>query len=387
MAGDDLINDPYGVYQRLRSASPVHRITGPDGSPAWIVTRYDDVRQALQDSRLSLDKRHSTGGYAGFALPPALDANLLNMDPPDHTRLRRLVGSAFTPGRIQRLREPIRKTAEQLLDPLGEHGRIDLIPSYAAPLAITVICDLLGVPDHHRVDFRGWTHALVAPDPARPAATREAVAAMLGFFTELLADKRRRPADDLLSDLIGVREASDALGDDELMSLAFLLLLAGFENTVHLLGNAVFALLRHPRQLALVREDPALLPGAVEELARFDGPALLAIRRFATEDLVLGGVTVGAGQTVLLSLAAANRDPERFEDPDRLDIGRTATGHLALGLGIHYCLGATLARTETEIALAKLFARLPDLRVAADVEPRWRPSLRSRSLTALQVDY
>ncbi|MCX4445844.1 cytochrome P450 [Streptomyces sp. NBC_01789] len=387
MAGDDLINDPYGVYQRLRSASPVHRITGPDGSPAWIVTRYDDVRQALQDSRLSLDKRHSTGGYAGFALPPALDANLLNMDPPDHTRLRRLVGSAFTPGRIQRLREPIRKTAEQLLDPLGEHGRIDLIPSYAAPLAITVICDLLGVPDHHRVDFRGWTHALVAPDPARPAATREAVAAMLGFFTELLADKRRRPADDLLSDLIGVREASDALGDDELMSLAFLILLAGFENTVHLLGNAVLALLRHPRQLALVREDPALLPGAVEELARFDGPALLAIRRFATEDLVLGGVTVGAGQTVLLSLAAANRDPERFEDPDRLDIGRTATGHLALGLGIHYCLGATLARTETEIALATLFARLPDLRVAADVEPRWRPSLRSRSLTALQVDY
>ncbi|TXS07445.1 cytochrome P450 [Streptomyces sp. col6] len=387
MAGDDLINDPYGVYQRLRSASPVHRITGPDGSPAWIVTRYDDVRQALQDSRLSLDKRHSTGGYAGFALPPALDANLLNMDPPDHTRLRRLVGSAFTPGRIQRLREPIRKTAEQLLDPLGQHGRTDLIASYAAPLAITVICDLLGVPDHHRVDFRGWTHALVAPDPARPAATREAVAAMLGFFTELLADKRRRPADDLLSDLIGVREASDALGDDELMSLAFLLLLAGFENTVHLLGNAVLALLRHPRQLALVRENPALLPGAVEELARFDGPALLAIRRFATEDLVLGGVTVGAGQTVLLSLAAANRDPERFEDPDRLDIGRTATGHLALGLGIHYCLGATLARTETEIALATLFARLPDLRVAADVEPRRRPSLRSRSLTALQVDY
>ncbi|WUT00247.1 cytochrome P450 [Streptomyces sp. NBC_00708] len=387
MAGDDLINDPYGVYQRLRSASPVHRITGPDGSPAWIVTRYDDVRQALQDSRLSLDKRHSTGGYAGFTLPPALDANLLNMDPPDHTRLRRLVGSAFTPGRIQRLREPIRKTAEQLLDPLGEHGRIDVIPSYAAPLAITVICDLLGVPDHHRVDFRGWTHALVAPDPARPAATREAVGAMLGFFTELLADKRRRPADDLLSDLIGVREASDALSDDELMSLAFLLLLAGFENTVHLLGNAVLALLRHPRQLALVREDPALLPDAVEELARFDGPALLAIRRFATEDLVLGGVTVRAGQTVLLSLAAANRDPERFEDPDRLDIGRTATGHLALGLGIHYCLGATLARTEAEIALATLFARLPGLRVAADVEPRWRPSLRSRSLTALQVDY
>ncbi|GAB2766603.1 cytochrome P450 family protein [Streptomyces bullii] len=382
---DDLIKDPYRVYQRLRSTSPVHPIAGPDGTTAWLVTRYDDVRQALLDPRVSLDKRHSTDGYTGFALPPALDANLLNMDPPDHTRIRRLVSRAFTPSRIQQLRGPIRKTADQLLEALGEHGHTDLIASYAAPLSITVICDLLGVPDRHRVDFRGWTNALIAPDPAHPAAARDAIAAMLGFFTELLADKRQQPADDLLSDLISVREAGDALSEDELMSLTFLILLAGFENTVHLIGNAALTLLQHPEQMALLREDPTRLPGAVEELARFEGPALLAIRRFATEDLMLG-VTVPAGQTVLLSLASANHDPEHFENPDRLDIGRDHTGHLALGLGIHYCLGATLARTEAEIALQTLLARLPGLQLA-DVEPQWRPSLRSRSLTALPVSY
>ncbi|MFF5257262.1 cytochrome P450 [Streptomyces leeuwenhoekii] len=383
---DDLIKDPYRVYQRLRSTSPVHPIAGPDGTTAWLVTRYDHVRQALLDPRLSLDKRHSAAGYTGFALPPALDANLLNMDPPDHTRIRRLVSRAFTPSRIQQLREPIGKTADQLLRALGEHGHTDLIASYAAPLSITVICDLLGVPDRHRVDFRGWTDALIAPDPAHPAATRDAIAAMLGFFTTLLADKRHQPADDLLSDLTSVREGGDALSEDELMSLAFLILLAGFENTVHLIGNAALTLLQHPEQMALVREDPTRLPSAIEELARLEGPALLAIRRFAIEDLVLGGVTVPAGQTVLLSLAAANRDPERFKNPDRLDIGRDHTGHLALGLGIHYCLGATLARTEAEIALQTLLARFPDLQLA-DVEPQWRPSLRSRSLTALPVSY
>ncbi|MFC7983728.1 cytochrome P450 [Streptomyces sp. NPDC057336] len=383
---DELVEDPYRVYRQLRADSPVRPIAGPDGSTAWLVTRYDDVRQALLDPRLSLDKRHSSGGYKGFALPPALDANLLNMDPPDHTRIRRLVGRAFTASRVEWLRGPIRKTAERLLDALGEHGRTDLIASYAGPLSITVICDLLGVPDRHRADFRGWTDALVAPDPARPAATRDAVVAMLGFFTELLAAKRREPADDLLSDLIRVRESGDVLSEDELMSLAFLVLLAGFENTVHLIGNAVLTLLRHPEQLALLREDPTRLPNAVEELARFEGPVLLAIRRFATEDLVLGGVAVPAGETVLLSLAAADRDPERFGDPDRLDLGRDHTGHLALGLGVHYCLGAALARAEVEIALDALLARLPGLRLAG-AQPEWRPSMRSRSLTALPVSY
>ncbi|MGW2284604.1 cytochrome P450 family protein [Streptomyces phaeochromogenes] len=391
---DGLLAHPYAVYDRLRDSAPVHRVTGPDGSPAWLVTRYDDVREALANPLLSLDKRHALpGGYKGFALPPALDANLLNMDPPDHTRIRRLVGRAFTTRRVEQLRAPIRRTADHLLDALGVHGGTDLIAAYAAPLPITVICDLLGVPDGHRRDFRAWTDVLVAPDPARPQAAKEAVVAMLGFFTQLLAAKRKEPADDLLSDLIAVRdeggrEGSDRLSEDELMSLAFLILFAGYENTVQLIGTAVLALLQHPGQLAALRADPSRLPAAVEEFVRYDGPALLAIRRFPLEDVTIGDVTVPAGETVLLSLAAANRDPRRFPDADRFDLGRDATGHLALGHGIHYCLGAPLARLETEIALAALLERLPDLKLDGDPgDLRWRPSLRARGLLTLPVTY
>ncbi|MFC4502363.1 MULTISPECIES: cytochrome P450 family protein [Streptomyces] len=385
----ELVADPYATYGRLREAGPVHRFTGTDGLPAWLVTRYDDVRQALADPRLSLDKRNAKpGGYRGLALPPALDANLLNMDPPDHTRIRRLVSRAFTPRRTALLREPIRKTAHSLLDAIAADGRADLIASYAAPLPIAVICDLLGVAEDDRLDFRSWTDALVVPDPARPDRAKEAVRGLLAYFTRLLTDKRAAPADDLLSALIAVRDEEDRLSEDELMSLAFLILIAGYENTVHLIGNATLALLRHPGRLAELRADPGRLGPAVEELARYDGPVPLAIRRFPTEDVVIGGVTVPAGETVLLSLAAAHRDPRRFSEPDRLDLDRDATGHLALGHGIHYCVGAPLARTETEIALAVLLERFP--RLALDVPPdalRWRPSMRTRGLLSLPVRY
>jgi cytochrome P450 len=384
---EGLLDQPHDAYRLLRDTSPVHRIAGPDGTPAWLVTRYEDVRAALADPRLSLDKRHATAGtYKGLSLPPALDANLLNMDPPDHTRVRRLVSRAFTPRRIEQLRTPIRQTADRLLDALGTHGTADLVAAFCAPLPITVICDLLGVPDTHRLDFRIWTDALIAPDPARPEAAKQAVVALLGYLTQLLADKRREPADDLLSDLIAVREEGDRLSEDELMSLAFLILFAGYENTVQLIGNAVLALLQHPDQLAELRKDPALLPGAVEEFARYEGPALFGIRRFPVEDVTIGDVTIPAGETVWVSLAAADRDPDRFPDPDRLDLGRDASGHLALGHGIHYCLGAPLARAETEIALAALLERFPELALA-EGQPTWRRSLRARGLTALPVTY
>lgn len=210
---------------------------------------------------------------------------------------------------------------------------------------------------------------------------------MLGFFTELLAHKREQPGADLLSDLIGVRDTDgDRLSEDELTSLAFLILFAGYENTVQLIGNAVLALLRHPEQLAALRKNRSQLPSAVEEFARFEGPALLAIRRFPTEDMTIGGVPVPAGETVLLSLSAANRDPARFPDPDRLDLGRDAGGHLALGHGIHYCLGAPLARAETEIALAALLDRFKEIELAQD-DLRWRPSMRARGLLTLPVTY
>ncbi|WP_225800295.1 cytochrome P450 [Streptomyces sp. NK15101] len=384
----DLVKDPHDAYRRLRDAAPVRRIAGPTGEPAWLVTRYGDVRSALADPRLSLDKSNAAeGSYRGLSLPPALDANLLNMDPPDHTRMRRLVSRAFTPRRVDALRAPIRRTADGLLDALGAEGRADLIAAYAAPLPIAVICDLLGIPDDHRKDFRAWTNELIAPDPSRPQTAKQAVGAMLAFFTELIAHKRRHPADDLLSDLIAVRDGDgDRLSEDELTSLAFLVLVAGYENTVQLIGNAVHALLSRPEHLARLRTDPSKLPEAVEELARHEGPALLAIRRFATEDVTVGDVTVLAGETVLLSLAAANRDPARFSHPEQLDFDRDASGHLALGHGIHYCLGAPLARAETEIALAVLLDRFSSLALA-EAEPRWRPSLRARGLLELPVEY
>lgn len=385
----NLIASPHAIYAQLRQSAPVHRIAGTDGRPAWLVTRYDDVRQALGDPRLSLDKSNALpGNYRGLALPPALDANLLNMDPPDHTRLRRLVAHAFSPRHIEQLREPIRRTADDLLDAIAPQGRADLIASYAAPLPITVICDLLGVPPQNRHDFRAWTDALITPDPARPSGAKEAVGSILVFFTQLIADKRTAPGDDMLSALIAARDGGDRLSEDELMSLAFLILFAGYENTVHLIGNAVLALLKHADQLAALRADPALMGRAVEEFARYDGPAPLAIRRFPTEDITISGVVIPAGETVLLSLAAANRDPNRFADPGLLDISRDPSGHLALGHGIHYCLGAPLARMEMEIAITALVCRFPHLALAVpESDLRWRPSIRARGLLTLPVSY
>lgn len=285
------------------------------------------------------------------------------MDPPDHTRIRRFVTQAFTARRIEELRTPVRRIADELLDAVAPHGRADLVAAYAAPLPIAVICELLGVPPHSRRDFRDWTDALVAPDPAQPGRAKQAIGSMLGFFHELLAHKRAEPADDLLSALIAVREeGEDRLSEDELTSLAFLILFAGYENTVQLIGNATLALLRHPDELAALRADPTRIGSAVEELARYDGPALLAIRRFPVEDVTIGGVTVPAGETVLLSLASADRDSARFPEPDRLDLSRDTAGHLALGHGIHYCLGAPLARLETGVALGALLERFPGWR-------------------------
>ncbi|MFE7313326.1 cytochrome P450 [Streptomyces sp. NPDC057555] len=388
-----LLDDPYAACAALRAAGPVHRITGTDGLPAWLVTRYDDVRSALADPRLSLDKRHAKpGNYRGFSLPPALDANLLNMEAPDHTRIRRLVAKAFTPRRVEALRAPVRRIADELLDAMAAKGRAELVADYAGPLPITVICDLLGIPAEDRRDFRAWSDALITPDPSRPQAMKEAIGAMLEFYTGLIAAKRATPGDDLLSDLIAVRDdapddaGTDRLTEDELTSLAFLILFAGYENTVQLIGNAVLALLDHPERLTALRRNPAELPTTVDEFLRYDGPASLAIRRFPVEDVEIGGVRIPAGESVLLSLASANRDPDRFPDPDRFDPTRTRSGHLALGHGIHYCIGGPLARMETEIAIDALISRFPGLRL--DIprdEVRHRRTIRVRGLISLPV--
>ncbi|MER8156531.1 cytochrome P450 [Streptomyces sp. NPDC094472] len=387
-----MIEDLYPALATLREAGPVHRIAGTDGRPAWLVTRYEDVRRLLADPRLALDKRHAApGNYSGFSLPPALDANLLNMDPPDHTRVRRLVVKAFTPGRVERMREPVRRIADELLDAIASDGHADLLAAYAGQLPIIVICDLLGVPQRDRRDFRAWSDALITPDPARPQAAKEAVGGMLRFYTGLIEKKRAEPGDDLLSDLIRVRddEAGDGDGrltEDELTSLAFLILLAGYENTVHLIANSVLTLLDHPTVLRTLRADPSGLAAAFDELARYEGPASLGIRRFPLEEIEIGGVTIPAGETVLLSVASAHRDPAQFKDPDDFNPHLGRSGHLALGHGIHYCLGAPLARMELEIALDALLRRFPGLRLDVPREElRWRPSIRARGLISLPV--
>ncbi|MFC9998802.1 cytochrome P450 [Nocardia sp. NPDC127526] len=379
--------DPHAVHRRLREAGPVHRVELPGGAAAWLVTRESDVREALADSRLSIDKRSARGGYSGFALPPALDANLLNLDPPDHTRLRRLVSHAFTRGRIGGLGPRIQDEAERLLDEMAGCDRADVIADFAIPLPMAVIGDLLGIPEEDRGRFRGWTESLLAPDPARPQEAKLAITRMEEFLLELIEHKRAAPSDDFLSDLVAVRdEDNDKLTEDELVSLAFLIFWAGYQNSVDLIGNGVLALLDNPDQLARLQASPDISDEAIEELLRFTHPSQFGIRRFPTENISIGGVEIPAGDTVLLGVASANRDPDRFPNPDALDLARTDNPHLAFGHGIHYCLGAPLARLEARIALRSILHRFPALALAVPrAELPWRPSFREHGLRALPV--
>lgn len=388
----EFIADPGPRFAAWRQAGAVHRVRIPEGDPAWVVPRYGDVRALLADPRLSLSWRKGRrGGYTGWPLTRALARMLLNLDPPDHTRLRRLVSQAFTPRRVESLRAGIQARADQLLTGLAPAGGADLIAEYAAPLPVSVICDLLGVPVGDSAEFRSWAGALITPAGAgddQAARAQQAVASLEAYIVGLIAAKRSAPGDDLMSDLIAVRDRDDVLTEHELTSMAFLVLLAGYETTVHLIGNSVLALLEHPDQLAALRSDPSLLRTGVEELLRYAGPGAVAIRRFAAEDIELGGMTIPAGDLVLLLVGSANRDPECVPDPDRLDLTRTDVPHLGLGHGIHYCLGAGLARLEAEIALGTLVRRFPELALAVPAgELAWRSSFRIRGLTALPVVY
>ncbi|WP_130510193.1 cytochrome P450 family protein [Krasilnikovia cinnamomea] len=381
----DFLRDPYPTYEQLRVQAPVCRVRLPDGSPVWLVTRYSDVRAALADQRLSLDKRNGDGSWQGFSLPSALDANLGNMDPPDHTRVRRLVSQAFTPRRVESLRPRIQETADALLDAAAARGSADLVRDYAGPLPVAVICELLGVPAADRDEFRSWTDTMMTPPAHDRAAAARAVGAIHAYLEKLLAAKRAEPGDDLLSALIAVRDDGDRLSEHELTSLAFLLLLAGYENTVHAIGTGLLTLLRHPEVLAQVRADPARLTATIEELLRLEPPSPVVLRRFPVEDLTIGGVPIPRGETVLLVVAAANRDPAEFPAPEAVDPQRSGS-HLTFGHGIHFCLAASLARTELDVAIGTVVRRFPALRLAVpDAELGWRPSFRTRGLASLPV--
>ncbi|MGY1454187.1 cytochrome P450 family protein [Streptomyces sp. SS8] len=396
----EFADDPYPAYAWLREHAPVHRTVLPSGVEAWLVTRYADARETLADPRLSKNPAHhseAAHGKGKVGIPGERSANLmthlLNIDPPDHTRLRRLVSKAFTPRRVAAFEPRVRELADRLVDGFAERGSADLIHEFAFPLPIYAICDMLGVPAEDQDDFRDWAGMMIRHGGGPRGGVGRAVKRMRAYLAELIHRKRGDLGDDLISGLIRASDHGEHLTENEAAAMAFILLFAGFETTVNLIGNGTYALLRHPEQRrrlqdALTAGDTALLRTAVEELLRYDGPVELATWRFATEPLEIGGQRIGAGDPVLVVLAAADRDPARFADPDTLDLTRGDNPHLGYGHGIHYCLGAPLARLEGRIALTALLGRLPDLRLAAEpADLRWRGGLIMRGLRELPVEF
>lgn len=376
-------------YAQLAAAGPVHRITLPTGELAWLITGYTEVRQALHDPRL-VKSDLALANSGRDLLPPevfaAVASHMLNRNPPDHTRLRRLVTTAFTRRRVEQLAPRIQQITDDLLDGMAGATQVDLIASFALPLPITVICELLGVPADRRAEVHDWSTNFVTGVLAGPDVLVAAVTAMVSYLRELVDTKRTDGADDLLSALVATRYGQDRLSEDELISMVFLLLVAGHETTVSLIGNAVHALLTHPEQLALLRAQPHRLPDAIDEMLRFDPPGQVATFRWSAEAVDIGGVIIPAGEIVLAGLLAANRDSACTAKPDELDITRTDNPHLAFGHGIHHCLGAPLARLEGRIALGTLLARFPGLRLAVPAQQlTWRQGVIMNGLAALPV--
>ena len=385
----EFVADPYPAYQRLRAAGPVLR--HPAGF--FVLTRYDDVSAFLRDARFG------KGGYqalfesrfGGESTVPWLGLSMLFRDPPDHTRLRALVSKAFTPRVVETLRVHIQEIVDGLLADLADARRIDVIQDLAYPLPVTVISELLQVPMDHSEVVKGWSRdiaraldAIALPvGPEVIERGRRATEEMVSYFRGLVADRRGHPGSDLLSGLVEAEEAGDRLSELELLSTCVLLYVAGHETTVNLIGNGLLALLRHPEECRRLQDDPGLLHGAIEELLRFDGPVQRS-GRMATVDTEIAGVPIAAGSLVLGLIGAANRDPAHFAEPDRLDLTREEPRHLAFGSGIHYCLGASLARLEAQVAIGTILRRFPALTLDTD-GPTWRPSSTLRGLEALPV--
>ncbi|MGW4690668.1 cytochrome P450 family protein [Streptomyces sp. NPDC004244] len=391
----EFFSDPFPTLKSLQETGPARLVRLPDGVEWWIVTRYDDVLAGLEDPRLSSAANDHMASEDELPTTDAITSannatrrSMVNLDPPDHTRLRRLVVRAFSAKRIDSLRPRVQQIADELLDAMAQGGHeTDLISAYASQLPIRVICELLGVPEDHEA-LREKTGAAfqVVKDDESMKGMAEAFSWLTEYTTQLIRAKQNDPGDDLLSDLIAVHEEDDdRLDDEELAAMALTLLLAGHETTVQLIGNGMNALFNHPDQLAALLRQPELVRTAVDELLRYDGPTNPGVARFATEDVPLGGVVIPRGGLVLLSVAAANRDAARFERADTLDLTRDAAAHLGFGRGIHYCLGARLARLEGEIGIGSLLRRFPDIRLAVPADRvEWRLGM-VRGLVSLPV--
>jgi cytochrome P450 len=386
----EFLADPYPTYHRLRAEDPVHH--SPLGF--WLLTRYEDVASVLRDPRFIKEPIAAlVAARFGAEVPRGVGLSMLDRDPPDHTRLRGLVSKAFTPRVVEGLRPRIQQIVDGLIARAQSVGSMDLIEEFAYPIPVNVICEMMGVPvkDHER--FKGWSLDIargldsiwLPPDsevPRRSAAARHAIS---DYFRELIAERRASPRGDLLSALIIAEEAGDKLSEDELLATCILILIAGHETTVNLIGNGVLALLRHPDELHRLRQTPALITSAVEELLRFDGP-VQRTARVASDDATIGGRTIRKGDMVMPFIGAADRDPAQFPEPDRLDLSRGDNRHIAFGWGIHFCLGAPLARVEGQIAIDTLVRRLPRLELVTE-SPEYRQSLTLRGLKTLPVKF
>ena len=386
----EFLADPYPTYHRLRAEDPVHQ--SPLGF--WVLTRYDDVSAVLRDPRFIKEPLAAlVAARFGAEVPRGVGLSMLDRDPPDHTRLRGLVSKAFTPRVVDGLRSRIQQIVDELITRVQAAGSMDVIEEFAYPIPVNVICEMLGVPlaDHER--FKGWSLDIargldsiwLPPDsevPRRSAASRHAIN---DYFRGLIAQRRASPRGDLLSALIAAEEAGDKLNEEELLATCILILIAGHETTVNLIGNGVLALLRNPGELKRLRETPGLIMTVVEELLRYDGP-VQRTARVASAPATIGGRTIAKGEMVMPFIGAADRDPSQFPDPDRLDLTRADNRHIAFGWGIHFCLGAPLARVEGQIAIDALVRRLPRLELMTD-EPEYRQSLTLRGLKTLPIKF
>jgi len=390
--------DPYPFYARLRDEAPVWRTTLRDRRTAWLVTRYDDVARVLKDDTFVKDKlnamdpeqRAKTPWMPDFLKP--LERNMLDLDDPDHMRLRALVSKAFTPRLIERLRGRVEALCEELLDAMERKGErragAELIADYALPLPATVIAELLGVPVEDHAKFHRWSSRLVSVSSGRDMLRfLPAALSFVRYLRKLVEQRRANPQDDLITALIQAEEAGDKLSKDELLAMAFLLLVAGHETTVNLIASGTLTLLEHPEQTEKLRGEPSLVKPAVEELLRYTSPVEMATERYAREDLEVADTTIPRGELVLAVLGSANRDERHFEDPDALDLARDPNRHLAFGRGgVHHCLGAPLARMEGQIAISAFLRRFPEARLTATRETlHWRRGLFLRGLQRLPL--
>jgi cytochrome P450 PksS len=395
VTSSDFKSTAYRFYAELRRSAPVYAAKLPDSQTAWLITRYDDVNRALKDERLFKDKR-KLGNRSGVAKVPrflsfleAIEGNMLDVDPPDHGRLRGLVHKGFTPKRVEQMASRVERVSEELLGKAGKRGSIDLIHDYALPIPLTIISDMLGIPSRDQLRFHRWSNRIVAASASK--SIFRVLPSVLRFFYYLrgvIARKRAEPEDDLISALIQAEEQSERLSADEVLAMVFLLVIAGHETTVNLIGNGTLALLQFPDQMERLRADPSLMRSAIEEMLRFYSPVEVATERYAGEPIEIEGVTIPKDGLVCPVLASANRDGSYFERPDDLDVGRENNRHLAFGDGIHFCLGAPLARLEGRIALERMLAHWPVIRLAVPAgELRFRPGLNLRGLQSLPVAF